>query len=534
MPAASQHSTARLLAPRHPVLAAILCFVFLAVSLGAQEEAQPTRAAGRVSGPDGEPVGGARITLRPAGDPKASPFTVTSDRKGRWAILDLELGRWALTVEAEGFIPSRGTVDVLPDRPSPPADVMLRSLEEVTPAFSEGGESTIQRWVEMGDALMEQGRPAEARVEYLKAVEALPVSRQPQALQLVARTYFLEGNVDLAIATLKRALVLAPADEELRTLFTILMGDVGKSEAAEAFLGALPESPSATRGSAGAAPGGVPPEVERRLSVPLEMANGGLRGLHRVTFSTRSPLSRIDEFTERSGMYEEEALRVPDASGYDIGGESFQIYIPEIDPPAAGYGLLVWISPTGFGGFLRPGMEEVFERHALIAVGADGAGNPRAVWDRWGLALDAVMGLRDLFPVDSDRVYVAGYSGGGRVASGLATHYPEVFSGGFSWFGVDHFHDLPVPDRPGKLWPRDFQKPSPDALRRAREESRFVLLTGEKDFNRSQTLAVFEHLQRDGFRHLTLFDIPEATHYFGVPADWMERGIEALDAPLGL
>jgi tetratricopeptide (TPR) repeat protein len=517
-------------------LAAILLVLFTlqpGSAARAQEESQPTRAAGEVLGPEGEPVVGARITLRPAGDLQASPYTTLSDKRGHWAILDLAPGRWALTVEVDGFLPSRGTVDVFANRPSPPADVRLRSLEEATPAFSEGGESTIERWLEMGDALLEQGRPAEARAEYQKAVDALPAAGKARFLQKVARTYFLEGNVDLAIATLKRALVLTPSDAELRRLFTILMEEVGKAEAAAAFLAALPEATDAAPGAGPAAGSAVPPEVAERLSAPLEMAAADLRGRHRVTFPERSPLSGIESFVERSGMYQEEARRVPDAAGYEIGEESFQLYVPPGDPPETGYGLLVWISPTGFGGFTRSGMEEVYERRGLIAIGADNAGNPRPVWDRWGMALDAVAGLSEVFPVNPDRVYVAGYSGGGRVASGLATCFPEVFGGGFSWFGVDHFHDLPVPDRPGKLWPRDFQKPAPAVLERAREQSRFVLLTGEKDFNRSQTLAVHEHLRRDGFRHLTLYDIPGATHYFGVPPEWMERGIEALDAPLG-
>lgn len=171
----------------------------------------------------------------------------------------------------------------------------------------------------------------------------------------------------------------------------------------------------------------------------------------------------------------------------------------------------------------------MLERRRTIWVGADGAGNPRALWDRWGLALDAAHHLPRLYPIDPRRVYAAGYSGGGRVASALATLYPEAFAGAFCWFGVDHFHELPLPGRPGSRWPARFPRPPRAALKQVREQSRFVLLTGEHDFNRPQTRAAYDHLRKDGFRHLTLIEVPGANHYHGVRPEWLERGLAALD-----
>jgi poly(3-hydroxybutyrate) depolymerase len=43
--------------------------------------------------------------------------------------------------------------------------------------------------------------------------------------------------------------------------------------------------------------------------------------------------------------------------------------------------------------------------------------------------------MRQLYSIDEQRVYASGYSGGGRITSGLALLYPEVFGGGFSVYG---------------------------------------------------------------------------------------------------
>jgi dienelactone hydrolase len=175
----------------------------------------------------------------------------------------------------------------------------------------------------------------------------------------------------------------------------------------------------------------------------------------------------------------------------------------------------------------------LLERTGTIWVGADGAGNGRPDWQRWGLALDAAEELTRLYAIDPKRVYVGGYSGGGRTASALATLYPEVFRGALCWFGVSHFHPLAVPDKPGAHWPPQFPEPPRERLTTVREDGRFVLVTGERDFNRAQTKATWRHLEGDGFGRVTYLEIPGVDHYFGVPAEWMERALAALDAAPG-
>ena len=203
--------------------------------------------------------------------------------------------------------------------------------------------------------------------------------------------------------------------------------------------------------------------------------------------------------------------------------------MPESYGEGEPHGLLIWISPTPYGGFRNPEFERVLAEHKLIWIGAHNSGNRRWGWYRVGLALDAVHNARRLYSIDKSRVYAAGYSGGGRVASQLSMLYPVVFTGGFFVYGCDFYERIPVPDRPGALWPARFPPPSSMTLERLQSSSRFVLLTGERDFNRSQTKQIYKRMQAAGFEHLTYIQIPKADHYFGLPPEWLEKALAALD-----
>ena len=118
------------------------------------------------------------------------------------------------------------------------------------------------------------------------------------------------------------------------------------------------------------------------------------------------------------------------------------------------------------------------------------SGNTRLPWNRVGLALDAAYNAARYYEIDPERVYVGGYSGGGRIATALTLFYPEVFRGGLFVYGVDFYRRISVPDRPGSDWLPWFPVPPKATLSQLRDDSRLVLLTGDRDFNRLQTETV--------------------------------------------
>jgi hypothetical protein len=75
--------------------------------------------------------------------------------------------------------------------------------------------------------------------------------------------------------------------------------------------------------------------------------------------------------------------------------------------------------------------EPLLEKRKLLAVAAYKSGNSRNIFDRFRLAIDAVVNLQKRFNVDSRRIYVSGFSGGARTASMLAVAYADLFSAPF-------------------------------------------------------------------------------------------------------
>lgn len=519
-----------------PVLACLLTLATVPVLAQWQGTG---RAQGVVLDPKGKPMQDARVTLAPEATPDQGPPAATTDKKGRWAFLGLAGGRWRLTIEAEGYITSEGWIMVPDEGPAPLTRVEMRPLEEVSPSFAEGNPApTVAEWLEKGNVLLEQGRYAEAREEYRKALNQLPPERHPEVLRSIARTYYLERERDKAVEALKHGLYDVPDDEPTRQLLTALMEGMGRGEEVREWLARLdregPDFIAEELGfdETGAAVAGEGDQRPPRL--PLERPLSHRVGRYKTSFTDSSPLSGVQVFTQRYGLEPAEIDAVDPTGGrYDLAEESFEVFVPESYRAERPAGLFVWVSPTPYGGLTRQELMDVLAEKGLIWIGANRSGNGRPKWTRMGLALDAVHNMKRLYNVDPDRVYVAGYSGGGRVASGLAMVYPEVFQGAFCVYGVDFYRRVSRTDMPGAHWLPGFPEPPRSRAKEVKTEHRYVLLTGELDFNRTQTKAYYRELLDDGFEHVLYLEIPGADHYTGVAGEWLARAIDALDAPLG-
>jgi tetratricopeptide (TPR) repeat protein len=525
------------------LLAALVTLAGVASS-GSPSSAQDWRGSARVTGLvqnlDGEDIPGATVAMWVADRPQEGPSPVVTDKRGRWSLTGLAPGRWEITFQADGYLSSQGWVTIPASGSVPAVEVELRSLREVSPRFYEGNPSTIRRWLEKGNELLRQGYHPEAREEFAKALPVMPAESRPEVLRAVARTYFLEGKTDPAVRALEQALLIDPGDGVSRQLLMALREDQGRPEEAQEFLERLDrEGPDALEipefgpkeSEVSPSAPTLPPEVTdpvRRQPEP------GLVGRYRVSFTQHSNLSRLEEFLERADVDRGEVdAEDPSGGRYELEEETFYVYVPAGYTPDEPHGLLVWVSPTPFGGFGSTELQEVLDRHRLIWIGADDSGNGRPRWNRFALALDAVYSMSQLYAIDEQRIYAAGYSGGGRITSGLAMLYSDVFDGGLSVYGCDYFERVPVPDKPGAYWPSRFPPPSRDRLRQLRRDSRFVLLTGEWDFNRPQTQQIYDQMVADGFDRVTYLQIPGASHYDPPGKEWWDKAIAALDAPLG-
>lgn len=513
----------------HSVAALLLLLTCLAVS--GQQWLGPSKISGVVLDEDEKPLAGAKVEVFLPQEPEVRPPAVTTSRRGRFVVPRLVPGEWMVRIEAEGYVVSEGRVLLQLDDPQP-LRVVLRPLSEVSPSFAESPGSA-QDWIRRGNSLLQQGRPADARAEYEKTLNVLPPSSQPEILRAIARTHIEEQQHEAAVEILKRALIFDPQDADSRRFFGLLLEAMQRPEEAAAWLARLDdEGPEALRAE-------VDLPAPARGGIPLRLEDGieaveperGRRGHYRVRFRDKSPFSALEIIEERYGYDHQGVLEVdPEAGTYDLSQESFEVFVPEAtgDTKSAAYGLMVWVSPTQHGR-PYPHLLDTLRRHRVIWVGANSSGNPRPGWDRMALALDAAHNMQQLYEIDPRRIYVGGYSGGGRVSTGLSLHFPEVFQGGFFVYGCDFYRNVDAPDKPGMIWPAAFAPPSRDVLKLIKKRNRYVFLTGELDFNRLQTRTNERLYRQDGFRHTTYLEIPGAHHYSGVPSPWFDKALSLLE-----
>jgi dienelactone hydrolase len=219
---------------------------------------------------------------------------------------------------------------------------------------------------------------------------------------------------------------------------------------------------------------------------------------------------------------------------YDLANESFEVFVPEDYDGKEPYGLIVWISPGGGGGVHRQ-WPDVLKKHKLMWVGANKSGNDRTPWVRLALAIDALEYMQKTYKIDPNRVYASGASGGGRCASTLAFGFPELITGGgYPIIGINFYRRVEVgPAASGgtEFYPQGLKPPPGKLAQVMKKERRFVLLTGDNDMNRKETQLYSEAMKKDGFRYMTYIQVPAMGHQ-PPDAEWFEKGIVALDAPL--
>lgn len=197
-----------------------------------------------------------------------------------------------------------------------------------------------------------------------------------------------------------------------------------------------------------------------------------------VVFGVYTPLSSNAELARRL-LSPLTAARIPAilakarkmlaVQPIDLTRERFTVYAPA-QAPAGGYGLLVFVPPWENGG-LPQGWAPVLDRAGVIFVSASQSGNSASPFSRRApLALLAAVNIMARYPVDPQRVYVGGLSGGSRVAMRLALGYPDLFTGALLNAGSDPIGQGDPPLPPAELFAR-FQT-----------LSRLVYVTGARDF----------------------------------------------------
>jgi hypothetical protein len=189
---------------------------------------------------------------------------------------------------------------------------------------------------------------------------------------------------------------------------------------------------------------------------------------------------------------------------------TWEVYVPpgyRSDSPA---GLLVYISPMASGALPRK-WDRVMDQHNLIWISANRSGNRVPVPRRILLATLSILVAERSYAVDSKRVFISGFSGGGKVASTVAASNPNLFSGGIFIGGAES----------SRLEGTDYFQNM--------NSNRYVFLTGSKDKAYGQTRLGFRAFRDAGVEHTKFMVVHGMNHRTPEYSDLAEA-IEFLDS----
>jgi len=165
------------------------------------------------------------------------------------------------------------------------------------------------------------------------------------------------------------------------------------------------------------------------------------------------------------------SLREPPAEylgkGYDSTKQKYDLYLPARKDAKQPVGAIVFVSAGNDAGGWKA-FEPACKELGLAFVAVRNAGNDVPPPKRCRIVLDCLDDLRRLVPIDPDRTYLSGFSGGGRMACGIAFALPEHFGG-----------VLPL-GAGGDL------RAEPWLRHRAIDRLSAALITGTTDFNRGE------------------------------------------------
>lgn len=178
--------------------------------------------------------------------------------------------------------------------------------------------------------------------------------------------------------------------------------------------------------------------------------------------------------------------------------EEWVVHVPPAYSPKSPPGILVYISPTAAAD-VPPHWDTAIDDTNLIWISAAHSGNDVLLSRRVADALVGLKAVEDRYAHDARRVYIAGFSGGGRAASRVMSNLPGIFTGAIYICGGDSWPDGAAVER----------------MTRAR----YVFMTGPDDFNRSEVRSLYGAYLKAGMTQAKLMDLVYLGHDLPAASD---------------
>lgn len=233
------------------ITAVLLTTLLLAVGvpLWGQAWAGKGRLQGQVRDESGKPIQGAKVVLRKnvsdhVDESADGPKAILTDKNGKWSILGLAGGEWGVLIEKEGYLISEGRLKVNEFGPAQPVNVTLKVIpkEVIEKAEAESATGQAKTAIERGNALLTEGKYAQARSSYEEGMSKLTdTALHPALYRAIADTWYKEGNTDKAVETLKKALEFDANDAVTLQLLVNLLVANNREDEAQTYMERLPQ-----------------------------------------------------------------------------------------------------------------------------------------------------------------------------------------------------------------------------------------------------------------------------------------------------
>ncbi len=198
--------------------------------------------------------------------------------------------------------------------------------------------------------------------------------------------------------------------------------------------------------------------------------------------------------------------------GYQSTEQRYELFVPPNLNTKKSAPLVLFISPSDKpSGWAQ--WQKVCQQSGVIFASPFEAGNNCPIPRRVRIVLDVLDDVRRRQKIDSDRTYLAGFSGGARIACSVAFALPEYFGGIAAVCGAEKLRE--------ESWLRQ----------RVIDRLSVALITGETDFNRSELERLREPMLTGVGVRTQVVTVPKLGH--GIPDDrqlakvfaWLEEGL---------
>ena len=211
---------------------------------------------------------------------------------------------------------------------------------------------------------------------------------------------------------------------------------------------------------------------------------------------------------------------------FDLASERVYLWAPKPHTGAVPYGLFVYVTTADDIRAIPPEFESALLAMKLIFVAPQRIGAGETMARKIGFTTVVALKMREIVKVDTNRIYVAGFSGAVPLAAQIAFTHPDVFKGMIGICGAAYIRKVDIV-KASRQEDNVIFEINPKSAKDAKSSVKFVFVTGTKDFRYGNIFDMFQGYVKDGHK-AKLIEVPNMAHTM-CPAKTLEEALKYLE-----